>query len=47
MCFDGYDDFVARKVDMKVSFENFAVMPFMDRYDLLDWKCYEEKHYGM
>ena len=32
--FQAYDGFVARKINMKMSFENYDVMLFMDRCDL-------------
>ena len=34
MIFDVYDCFMARRVDMKVIFENCDVIPFMPRCDL-------------
>ena len=34
MRFDAYDDFVARRVNVKVSFENCDVMPFIAKCDL-------------
>ena len=38
-----YDGFVARLVEVKVSFENGNLIPFMARCELWDWKCYDEK----
>ena len=32
--FDAYDSFLARRVDMKVRFENCDMMPFMASRDL-------------
>ena len=37
---------MARRVDVKVSFEDCDVMPFMVMYDLWDWKYYNVKLYG-
>ena len=34
MIFDAYDGFVARRVKVKVSFENFDVKTFMPMLDL-------------
>ena len=43
---DAYDSFEARRVDLKVSFENCGVKPFMAMCDLRDWKYCDEKIYG-
>ena len=41
-----YDGFVAKRVEMKLSFEIWDVMPFMDRCELWGWECCDEKLYG-
>ena len=46
MKFHSYYSFVDRRVDVKVSFEDCDVMPFMVMYDLWDWKYYNVKLYG-
>ena len=44
--FDAYDGFVARRVDVKVSFDDYDVMSFIPRYDLWGLKYYDVKLYG-
>ena len=41
-----YDGFVARRIDMKVSFENFDVKTFMAMCDFWGLKYCDEKLYG-
>ena len=38
MSFDAYDRFLARRVDVKVRFQDCDVIPFMDMCDLIYWK---------
>ena len=44
--FGCYDGFESRREDMKVSFKNCDMMPFMAKRDLWDLKFYDEKLYG-
>ena len=37
---------MAKRIDLKLCFENFVGMPSLAWYDLCDWKCCDEKLYG-
>ena len=41
-----YGGFVAKKVDVKVCFEIWDVIPFMARCELWGWECCDEKPCG-
>ena len=41
-----YDGFVAKRVDVKVCFEIWGGIPFMDRCELWGWEFCDQKHFG-
>ena len=44
--FDAYDDFVARRINVKVISENCDVKPFTTTCNLWELRCYDKKLYG-